>query len=82
MKKITFAMVAAPAAIPVKPKIAAIMAMIRKITVHFNIGYVLKVSNVFSGFIKRAKPISYDVVLRNGLACICLYIFTTFKKAR
>ena len=37
MKKITLAMDAAPAAIPVNPKIAATMAMIRKVAVHLSI---------------------------------------------
>jgi hypothetical protein len=36
-KNITLAMEAAPAAIPVNPKRAAIMAITRKIAVHFNI---------------------------------------------
>jgi hypothetical protein len=38
MKNNTFAIPAAPAAIPPNPKIAAITATIRKITVHRNIG--------------------------------------------
>ena len=37
-----FAIEAAPAAIPVKPKIAAIMATTIKITVQRNIGYRFK----------------------------------------
>jgi len=39
MKKIVVAMDAAPAAIPVKPKIAAITAITRNIAVHFNIAF-------------------------------------------
>jgi hypothetical protein len=37
MKKITFAIEAAPAAIPLNPKIAATIAIIKKIAVHFSI---------------------------------------------
>lgn len=39
IKNITFAIPAAPAAMPVKPKIPATIATIRKITVQRNIGY-------------------------------------------
>lgn len=42
MKKIIFAMVAAPAAIPVKPRMPAIMAMIKKMIVQRNIKYVFE----------------------------------------
>ena len=37
IKNIVLAIDAAPSAIPVKPKIAAIIAMMRKMAVHFNI---------------------------------------------
>jgi len=37
IKKMTFAIEAAPAAIPVNPKIAATIAITRKITVHLSI---------------------------------------------
>jgi hypothetical protein len=37
MKNITLAIEAAPSAIPVKPKRAAIKAITKKIAVHFNI---------------------------------------------
>jgi hypothetical protein len=40
IKKIIFAIDAAPAAIPVKPKRAAIIATTRKITVHLNIAII------------------------------------------
>lgn len=43
MKKITFAIDAAPSAMPVKPKIAAIIAIMRNIAVHFSIVLILKV---------------------------------------
>ncbi len=38
IKKMVLAMEAAPAAIPVKPKIAATIAIMKKIAAHFNIG--------------------------------------------
>ncbi len=41
MKKRTFATDAAPAAIPVNPKMAAITAIIKNIAVHFNIRFAL-----------------------------------------
>jgi hypothetical protein len=41
IKNITFAIDAAPAAIPVKPKIAATIAMIKKVAVHLSIKKVL-----------------------------------------
>ena len=47
IKNKTLAIVAAPAAIPPKPKIAAITATIRKMTVQRNITVNLKVCNVF-----------------------------------
>ena len=37
IKKIVLAIETAPAAIPPKPNIAAIIAITRKVTVHFNI---------------------------------------------
>ena len=43
IKKIVLAIETAPAAIPPKPNIAAIIAITRKVTVHFNIKKVLKV---------------------------------------
>jgi hypothetical protein len=42
MKKITFAMDAAPAAMPPYPKMAAIIAMIAKITAYRNIVFEFK----------------------------------------
>ena len=42
IKKMVLAMDAAPAAIPVKPKIAATIAITRKMAVHFNIGMIFK----------------------------------------
>lgn len=42
MKKIILAMVAAPAAIPVKPSIPATMAIIKKIIVQRNIAYLFE----------------------------------------
>ncbi len=41
MKKIIFAIVAAPAAMPENPNIAAMIAMIRNVTVQRNISGVL-----------------------------------------
>lgn len=41
MKNITLAIDAAPAAIPVNPKRAAIIAITRNTTVHFNITFFL-----------------------------------------
>ena len=46
MKKRTFAMLAAPAAIPPNPKIAAMIAITKKIAAHFNIALDFK--NLFS----------------------------------
>ena len=46
IKNITFAIDAAPAAIPVKPKIAATIAMIRNVAVHLSIKKVFKMNNV------------------------------------
>lgn len=40
IKNITFAIDAAPAAIPVKPNTAAIRAITKKITVHLNITFL------------------------------------------
>jgi hypothetical protein len=44
-KKIVFAIEAAPSAIPVKPNTAAIIAITKKIAVHFNIRMNFKVYN-------------------------------------
>jgi len=45
IKNKTFAILAAPAAIPPKPKIPAIIARIIKITVHRNITFIFKLVN-------------------------------------
>lgn len=45
IKNNTLAIEAAPAAISVKPKIAAIIAIIKKIAAHFSIKKVLEVNN-------------------------------------
>ena len=47
IKKMIFAIVAAPAAMPENPNTAAIIAMIRKVTVQRNISCVLQVKDVF-----------------------------------
>ena len=46
IKNNILAIEAAPAAIPVKPKIAAIIAIIKKIAAHLSITYSLKVNNI------------------------------------
>ena len=45
IKNNTLAMEAAPAAIPVKPKIAAIIAIIKNIAAHLSINKILKINN-------------------------------------
>jgi hypothetical protein len=45
IKNNTLAMEAAPAAIPVKPKIAAIIAIMKNIAAHLSIKKILKINN-------------------------------------
>jgi hypothetical protein len=47
IKKRTFAIAAAPDAIPVNPKIAAIIAITRNVADHFNIIYNFKLLSVY-----------------------------------
>ncbi len=57
IKNRIFAIPAAPAAIPPKPKTPAIIAMIKKITVHRNIIYSLGVNNSISPYqYKKIMP--------------------------
>jgi hypothetical protein len=50
IKNIVFAIAAAPAAMPVKPNIPAIIATTKNINVHFNI------KNVFGSFFLNKEP--------------------------
>lgn len=47
MKKIVLAIATAPDAIPVNPNIPAMIAIIKNITVHFNITKILIINNQF-----------------------------------
>jgi hypothetical protein len=63
MKNRIFAIEAAPAAIPKKPKTPAIIAIIRNMTVQRNIIIVFKLNNLFT----FKGPVSYHftMVLKN-----------------
>jgi len=66
MKNRTFAMEAAPTAIPVKPKIAAIIAITRKITVQRNI---VKNFRLLKKFVSQACH-RFELIVKGNFCAI------------